>query len=598
MKTCAEISKEATPEVTKEEPIPKKLEGEHIKSRTTPSVDFAESNETTKRSMSSAKPLREFEHMDWVPIDDGEVFDKRRLFPNQKGMARVLETDFSLENKAEDSYDLETTSEIFQKLFRDDEVDPEHIAEVKRIMGIKPKASPYARLAEVYAIGSEEEEKTTTHLSCEINRVHCKDLCNIGAQVSVLSSKIYDKVQYHNLELAPTSTKLIMGNGRTIRPLGIACNMNVIISEKCIPTDFFVIDAYHSNHDHIILGRPFLKLVDAILDAGKGKVTMNLNGKKYTYDFLRVSKHHSPIPPEDEEVEEVDSLCFVETLRDPLQRAMENQANDQQDEELEEATKGLEPQDGSVKEEKFEDIGEIKPEEPQVPEVDLKPLPKGLKYKFLGPGKTYPIIVSDKLSPEENEKSLNLLKRHRKVIGYLINDFKGLSLAFCTHRIPMEDQCKPVVDNQRRLTHVMREVVKKEVIKLLDARIINPVPHSEWVNPVHCVPKKGGLTVVKNEKNELIPQRTVTGWRMCIDYRKLNKATKKDHFPLPFIDEMLESQQTTLIFAFSMGTQGSCKFLFTQMINTKPRLHALMEHLHIEGCPSVYATLQPLFNVA
>jgi hypothetical protein len=82
----------------------------------------------------------------------------------------------------------------------------------------------------------------------------------------------------------------------------------------------------------------------------------------------------------------------------------------------------------------------------------------------------------------------------------------------------------------------MREVVKKEVIKLLDARIMYPVLHSEWVSPVHCVPKKGGLTVVKNEKNELIPQRTMTGWRMCIDYRKLNKAMKKDHFPLPFID--------------------------------------------------------------
>jgi hypothetical protein len=79
-------------------------------------------------------------------------------------------------------------------------------------------------------------------------------------------------------------------------------------------------------------------------------------------------------------------------------------------------------------------------------------------------------------------------------------------------------------------------VVKKEVIKLLDAGIIYPVPHSEWVSPVHCVPKKGGLTVVKNEKNELILQRTMTGWQMCIDYRKLNKATKKDHFPLPFID--------------------------------------------------------------
>jgi hypothetical protein len=110
-----------------------------------------------------------------------------------------------------------------------------------------------------------------------------------------------------------------MGDGRTIRPLGIACIMNVIISGKCIPTDFFVIDAYHSNHDHVILGRPFLKLVDAVLDARKGKVTMNLNRKKYTYNFLRVSKHPSPFPPEDE-VEQVDSLCFVETLRDLLQR--------------------------------------------------------------------------------------------------------------------------------------------------------------------------------------------------------------------------------------------------------------------------------------
>jgi hypothetical protein len=171
-------------------------------------------------------------------------------------------------------------------------------------------------------------------------------------------------------------------------------------------------------------------LVDAVLDARKGKVTMNFNGKKYTYNFLRVSKHPSPFPPEDEEVEEVDSLCFVETLRDPLQRAMENQTNDQQDEELEEATKGLEPQDGSVEEEKFEDIGEIKLEEPQVPEVDLKPLPRGLKYEFLGPNKTYPVIVVDELSPDENEKLLNLLKKHRKVIRYSINDLKGLSPVF------------------------------------------------------------------------------------------------------------------------------------------------------------------------
>jgi hypothetical protein len=464
MKTCAVIAKEATLEVTKEVSIPQKLEEEHIKSSTTLNVDFAESNETNKRSMSSAKPLREFKHMDWVAIDYGEVLDKGRPFSNQKGMARALEADFPPEKKVEDSYNLETTGEIFLKLFGDDEVDPEHIVEVKRIMGIKPEASPYACLTEVYAIGSEEEGKTATHLNCEI-----------GAPVNVLSSKIYDKVQDHNLDLAPTSTKLIMGDGRTIRPLSIACNMNVNISGKCIPTDFFVIDAYHNNHDNIILGRPFLKLVDAVLDAGKGKVTMNLNGKKYTYNFLHVYEHPSPSPPEDEEVEEYTynflRLCFVENLRDQLQRAMENQVNDQQDGELEEAMKGLEPQDRSMKEEKFEDIGVIKPEEPQVPEVDLKPLPKGLKYVFLGPNKTYPVILSDELSPEQNEKLLNLLKTHRKVIGYSINDLKGLRPDFCTHRIPMEDQCKPLVDT-KGLTHAVREVVKKEVIKLLDAGII------------------------------------------------------------------------------------------------------------------------------
>jgi hypothetical protein len=120
----------------------------------------------------------------------------------------------------------------------------------------------------------------------------------------------------------------------------------------------------------------------------------------------------------------------------------------------------------------------------------------------------------------------------------------------------MEDQCKPVVEHQRRLNHVMREVVKKKVIKLFDARIIYPVPHSKWVSPVHCVPKKGGLTVVKNVKNELIPQRTVTEWRMCINYRKLNKATKKDHFPLPFIDEMLERLANHAYFCFLDGYSG------------------------------------------
>ena len=98
--------------------------------------------------------------------------------------------------------------------------------------------------------------------------------------------------------------------------------------------------------------------------------------------------------------------------------------------------------------------------------------------------------------------------------------------------------------------------MKKEVLKLFHARIIYPVPHIDWVSPVQVVPKKGGMTVVENNKNELIPQRTVTGWRMCIDYRKLNTATKKDHFSLPFINEMLERLAKHSFFCFLYGYSG------------------------------------------
>ena len=93
----------------------------------------------------------------------------------------------------------------------------------------------------------------------------------------------------------------------------------------------------------------------------------------------------------------------------------------------------------------------------------------------------------------------------------------------------------------------MREVVKKEVLKLLHAGIIYPMQDSEWVSPVQVVPKKRGIKVVRNERNELIPQRTVTGWRMCIDYWMLNKATRIDHFSLPFIGDMPEMAGQSLI---------------------------------------------------
>jgi hypothetical protein len=120
----------------------------------------------------------------------------------------------------------------------------------------------------------------------------------------------------------------------------------------------------------------------------------------------------------------------------------------------------------------------------------------------------------------------------------------------------MEQEHKPIHEHQRWLNNAMREVVKKDVLKLLNARIIYPISDIEWVSPVQVVPKKGGMTVIRNEKNELISQRTVTGWRMCINYRKLNKATRKEHFPLPFIDEMLERLANHSFFCYLDGYSG------------------------------------------
>ena len=208
----------------------------------------------------------------------------------------------------------------------------------------------------------------------------------------------------------------------------------------------------------------------------------------------------------------------------------------------------------------FEELGASKPKLPpsieKPPTLELKQLPSHLRYAFLEEPSSLLVIISSSLSRVEEEKLLRILKGHKKAIGWLISDIKRISPSLCMHKILMEDNFKPSVEHQRKLNPNMKEVVKAEVLKLLDAGIIYPISDSPWISPVQVVPKKGGMTVVPNEKNELIPMRTVTGWRVCIDYRKLNNATRKDHFPLPFIDQMLERLAGHDYYCFLDGYSG------------------------------------------
>ena len=193
---------------------------------------------------------------------------------------------------------------------------------------------------------------------------------------------------------------------------------------------------------------------------------------------------------------------------------------------------------------KFEPLPPVEdralPSEERPPKLKLKPLPSHLKYAFLGVEETFPVIISSSLELDQENKLLEILRTHRTSLGWTITDIKGISPLICTHRIHLEEDVKPSRQPQRRLNPIMKEVVKKEVLKLLDIGVIYPIADSKWVIPTQVVPKKSGVTVVANENNELIPTRVTSGWRVCIDYRNLNAGTRKDHFPLPFVYQMLE----------------------------------------------------------
>ena len=175
-----------------------------------------------------------------------------------------------------------------------------------------------------------------------------------------------------------------------------------------------------------------------------------------------------------------------------------------------------------------------------------------LKYAFLEAGKSKSVIVSANLTKHKEQKLLETLRKYKGTIAWSIEDLTGINPSICMHKILLNENAKTSIQHQQRLNPVMKEVVRKEVMKWLNTGFIYAILDSPWVNPVYMVPKKCGFTVIRNETNELIPIRTVTGWTVCIDYRKLNTSTIKNHYPLPFIDQMLDSLVGHPYYIFSM----------------------------------------------
>ena len=151
------------------------------------------------------------------------------------------------------------------------------------------------------------------------------------------------------------------------------------------------------------------------------------------------------------------------------------------------------------------------------PQLEQKPLHNHLRYAYLGESSTLPVIISASLTIIEEEKLLRVLRDHKDAIGWSLADLKGIRPSMCMHRILLEDVQKPYVEAQRRLNPTMKEVVRKEVLKWLDAGVSYPTFDNSWVSPVHVVPKKGETIVIKTKNNAFLLSRTMTGWRICID---------------------------------------------------------------------------------
>ncbi|KAJ0879019.1 putative nucleotidyltransferase, Ribonuclease H [Helianthus annuus] len=322
----------------------------------------------------------------------------------------------------------------------------------------------------------------------------------------------------------------------------------------------------------LILGRPFLATARAVIDVLDGKLTLRVDDDAVTFDIQHSMKH---TPQHDDTLYFIDTLMshvgsflgevcgrgFIETqmLGVDVEGIELTEFDLEQDPPLPSSEPSIGSECSKVSE-VFEvlerNTSEEKPSVEIPPPLELKELPSHLEYAFLGEGSQLPVIISSSLTEEEKDRLMVVLRAHRHAIAWKLVDIKGINPSFCTHKILMEEEYRPVVQPQRRLNPNMQDVVKKEVLKLLDAGLIYPISDSAWVSPVQVVPKKGGMTVVVNEKNELIPTRTVTGWRVCIDYRRLNDATRKDHFPLPFIDQMLERLSGQQFYCFLDGFSG------------------------------------------
>ncbi|KAL5550681.1 hypothetical protein UlMin_000857 [Ulmus minor] len=341
-----------------------------------------------------------------------------------------------------------------------------------------------------------------------------KDLCTVKRKTNVPKKAFLTK------QLEPTSMTLQLADRSVEIPRGVIEDVLIKVDKFYFPVDFIVLDTQPVENLKaqipVILGRPFLATSNAIINCRNGVLKLSFGNMTVELNVFNVA--HKGV--------EIDDLCDVNMIEtathdfflqmngnDSFEKCLAQfgmnidlDSSISEVNSLLESTPLMDTEKWKAKIEPFLPI-ESTHSLSESPQLDLKPLPETLKYAFLGPSETLPVIIASDLDNEQEDKLIDVLKDHREAIGWKIEDIKGISPSVCMHRIHLEDDTKPSRELQRRLNPNMKK----------------------------------GLQ---------------TGWRVCIDYRKLNAVTRKDHFSLPFIDQMLERLAGHAYYCFLDGYSG------------------------------------------
>ena len=306
-----------------------------------------------------------------------------------------------------------------------------------------------------------------------------KALLDLGASVNLLPYSMYKQLGLG--ELKPTSITLSLADRSIKIPKGTIEDVLIQVDKFYYPVDFVILDTepvtMGSNHVPIILGRPFLATSNAIINCRNGVMQLTFGNMTLELNIFHLSKKH--MQPVEDDCEEV---CIIDTI-------LEEQANEQQVQDVlnQELSDNLvekqDPQSMSLVHGHWRKKEEILPlltgeEENESQQMDLKPLHVELKYAFLEENRQCPVIISSLLSTPQEDNLLQILKSNKQALGWKISDLKGISPTICTHHIYLEEESKDVRQPQRRLNPHMQEVVRIEVLKLLQAGIIYPISDS------------------------------------------------------------------------------------------------------------------------